>query len=238
MTATPWSSYEPRYPTCRPASPATFENCPSFHGFSAPTSFIGLPAAEASGIAKTIRPTTTSPAPRANQAMVRGTARRAKYLRIPEVCGRQSFERTPRAERRSPRGKIDQPGARFAELWLVGPHWRSWLAEPCSSDTTVPERERAEASGPRHEGTSDTESASAACLEPAGSKSVPSLWVERPGQDLNLRGVTQRFSRPPPYRARRPGQRFILKPKARISVSDPGHHSDARKPCATRPTRC
>src|SRR2546430_278892 len=51
---------------------------------------------------------------------------------------------------------------------------------------------------------------------------------ERPGQDLNLRGVTQRFSRPPPYRARRPGQRFILKTKARISVSDPRHKIDAR----------
>ena len=35
------------------------------------------------------------------------------------------------------------------------------------------------------------------------------LWVKRPGQDLNLRGVTQRFSRPPPYRARRPGQRRL-----------------------------
>src|SRR2546428_6747632 len=53
-------------------------------------------------------------------------------------------------------------------------------------------------------------------------KLAPGLWVERPGQDLNLRGVTQRFSRPPPYRARRPGQRFILKTKARIRVSDPG----------------
>src|SRR5438128_4825422 len=47
------------------------------------------------------------------------------------------------------------------------------------------------------------------------------LWVERPGQDLNLRGVTQRFSRPPPYRARRPGQPFILKTRVRISVPTP-----------------
>src|SRR6266571_4946926 len=44
------------------------------------------------------------------------------------------------------------------------------------------------------------------------------VWVERPGQDLNLRGVTQRFSRPPPYRTRRPGQSFILKTRLRISV--------------------
>src|SRR2546426_9418340 len=55
------------------------------------------------------------------------------------------------------------------------------------------------------------------------------LWVQRPGQDLNLRGVTQRFSRPPPYRARRPGQRFILKTKARISVSHRRHKIDAGK---------
>ncbi len=41
---------------------------------------------------------------------------------------------------------------------------------------------------------------------------------ERPGQDLNLRGVTQRFSRPPPYRTRRPGQSLILKTRLRISV--------------------
>src|SRR6266516_4923819 len=52
-------------------------------------------------------------------------------------------------------------------------------------------------------------------------KLAPGLWVERPGQDLNLRGVTQLFSRPPPYRARRPGQSFILRTRPRISVSDP-----------------
>ena len=46
------------------------------------------------------------------------------------------------------------------------------------------------------------------------------LWVERPGQDLNLRGVTHRFSRPAPYRTRRPGQRFILRPKTRIRVPE------------------
>src|SRR5436190_20441866 len=44
------------------------------------------------------------------------------------------------------------------------------------------------------------------------------LWVERPGQDLNLRGVTQRFSRPPPYRTRRPGQPSSMKTRPRISV--------------------
>src|SRR3989475_12722906 len=60
-------------------------------------------------------------------------------------------------------------------------------------------------------------------------QSVPTLWVERPGQDLNLRGVTHRFSRPAPYRTRRPGQRFILKTKARISVSDLGHKIDLGK---------
>src|SRR2546425_9201314 len=43
---------------------------------------------------------------------------------------------------------------------------------------------------------------------------------ERPGQDLNLRGVTHRFSRPAPYRTRRPGQSFILKTKARIRVPE------------------
>ncbi len=46
------------------------------------------------------------------------------------------------------------------------------------------------------------------------------LWVKRPGQDLNLRGVTHRFSRPAPYRTRRPGQRFILRPKTRIRVPE------------------
>src|SRR5205809_593741 len=56
-------------------------------------------------------------------------------------------------------------------------------------------------------------------LRPIMSKLAPGLWVERPGQDLNLRGVTQRFSRPPPYRARRPGQSFILKTRLRISVA-------------------
>src|SRR3989441_2469945 len=60
-------------------------------------------------------------------------------------------------------------------------------------------------------------------------ESVPTPWVERPGQDLNLRGVTHRFSRPAPYRTRRPGQRFILKTKARISVSDLGHKIDLGK---------
>src|ERR1700704_6882909 len=49
-------------------------------------------------------------------------------------------------------------------------------------------------------------------------KLAPSLWVERPGQDLNLRGVTQRFSRPPPYRARRPGQRIVRRTSGRISI--------------------
>ena len=44
------------------------------------------------------------------------------------------------------------------------------------------------------------------------------LLGPRPGQDLNLRGVTHRFSRPAPYRTRRPGQRFILSPMSRISV--------------------
>ncbi len=47
---------------------------------------------------------------------------------------------------------------------------------------------------------------------------APALWRTRPGQDLNLRGVTQRFSRPPPYRTRRPGQPFIVKTRLRISV--------------------
>src|SRR5437016_8210511 len=55
---------------------------------------------------------------------------------------------------------------------------------------------------------------------------------KRPGQDLNLRGVTHRFSRPAPYRTRRPGQRFILKTKARISVSDLGHKIDLGKASA------
>src|SRR5437016_6014989 len=49
-------------------------------------------------------------------------------------------------------------------------------------------------------------------------QSVPTLWVERPGQDLNLRGVTQRFSRPPPYRTRRPGQRRLQRTTFGISV--------------------
>src|SRR3989440_9136114 len=43
---------------------------------------------------------------------------------------------------------------------------------------------------------------------------------KRPGQDLNLRGVTHRFSRPAPYRTRRPGQRFILRLKTRIRVPE------------------
>src|SRR2546426_11113422 len=49
---------------------------------------------------------------------------------------------------------------------------------------------------------------------------APNRWAERPGQDLNLRGVTHRFSRPAPYRTRRPGQRFILRPKTRIRVPE------------------
>src|SRR5437879_5608385 len=60
--------------------------------------------------------------------------------------------------------------------------------------------------------------------EPAETRDLENMhWLpwRAPRQDLNLRGVTQRFSRPPPYRARRPGQRYILKTKARISVSDP-----------------
>src|SRR2546427_10120883 len=51
-------------------------------------------------------------------------------------------------------------------------------------------------------------------------QSVPTLWVERPGQDLNLRGVTHRFSRPAPYRTRRPGKRFILRPTDRGRVPE------------------
>src|SRR6266542_1951175 len=67
ITATPWSSNEPRYPTAREASAATLENCPSFHGFSAPTSVIGLPAALAVG-APGVSPATTTASAKAQTA--------------------------------------------------------------------------------------------------------------------------------------------------------------------------
>src|SRR2546427_13109454 len=78
---------------------------------------------------------------------------------------------------------------------------------PLSQPSLMAGWERAEASRPRHEGTGDMESAGAAFLETAGAKSVPILWGERPGQDLNLRGGTPRVLRTPPHRTKRPGQR-------------------------------
>ena len=63
------------------------------------------------------------------------------------------------------------------------------------------------------------------------------LQVERPGQDLNLRGVTQRFSRPPPYRARRPGQRRLQKTTFRISVP-PNSDKNAYDGIGFRPMGC
>src|SRR3989441_12249903 len=41
---------------------------------------------------------------------------------------------------------------------------------------------------------------------------------ERPGQDLKLRGGTQRFLRTPPQRARRTGSRYDLNTTARMRV--------------------
>src|SRR5213594_1701729 len=56
-------------------------------------------------------------------------------------------------------------------------------------------------------------------------QSVPTLWVERPGQDLNLRGVTHRFSRPAPYRTRRPA---AIHPETEDSDKSSGDRSGDR----------
>src|SRR5438094_9014771 len=64
------------------------------------------------------------------------------------------------------------------------------------------------------------------------------LWLERPGQDLNLRGVTQRFSRPPPYRTRRPGQRVILRQMSRIIVPTYAVAGEHLNPEASSTERC
>ena len=63
------------------------------------------------------------------------------------------------------------------------------------------------------------------------------LWVKRPGQDLNLRGVTQRFSRPPPYRTRRPGQRRLQRTTFGISVP-PNSDKNAYDGIGFRPMGC
>src|SRR2546426_10431993 len=99
------------------------------------------------------------------------------------------------------------PSAR--QITIFGLNTRGQVP-PLSQPSLMAGWERAEASRPRHEGTGDTESAGAACLEPAGAETVPGLWVKRPGQELNPRGVTQRFSGPPAYPTRGPGQRIIL----------------------------
>src|SRR2546427_3422558 len=68
--------------------------------------------------------------------------------------------------------------------------------------------------------------------------------MKRPGQDLNLGGVTQRFSSPPPYRARRPGQRPFKRTKFRISVPTLGEENTyggtglERKRCESPPKSC
>src|SRR5437867_1119608 len=64
------------------------------------------------------------------------------------------------------------------------------------------------------------------------------LWVKRPGQDLNLRGVTHRFSRPAPYRTRRPGQRVILRQMSRISVPTNIVAGEYLSPDAPSTNRC
>src|SRR5206468_5152391 len=64
------------------------------------------------------------------------------------------------------------------------------------------------------------------------------LWVERPEQDLNLRGVTQRLSRPPPYRTRRPGQRVILRQMSRIIVPTYAVAGEHLNPEASSTERC
>ena len=70
------------------------------------------------------------------------------------------------------------------------------------------------------------------------AKNLPIAWLERPGQDLNLRGVTQRFSRPPPYRTRRPGQRVILRQMSRIIVPTYAVAGEHLNPEASSTERC
>src|SRR5437016_1156859 len=67
--------------------------------------------------------------------------------------------------------------------------------------------------------------------EPAESRDLENMhWLpwRAPRAGFEPARGNPAVSRPPPYRARRPGQRFILKTKARISVSDPRHNIDAR----------
>src|SRR2546425_7967835 len=83
------------------------------------------------------------------------------------------------------------PSAR--QITIFGLNTRGQVP-PLSQPSLMAGWERAEASRPRHEGTGDTESAGAACLKPAGSKSVPILWVKRPGQTRALRCKSLRYT--------------------------------------------